>query len=111
MRLDVNTWGPMTVLMVGIALILVAVGGVVVIIDSDTLSFQEYIDVLWKLALAVAGLGAARAGLKGAERIAQAKEYVKDLDDDPGDEEPALEGPAYAEEPTTTRKSHRGLKD
>lgn len=54
-----------TIMVAVIALVVVAVGGAVVI--AGNLSFQEYLDALWKVAAAAAGLGIGRgimAGLK-----------------------------------------------
>jgi hypothetical protein len=56
-----NTWGPATVLMVLIAVIVVGVGGAVTIVHPETLTFKQYLDDLKQVALAVAGLGGARA--------------------------------------------------
>lgn len=57
---NLTTWGPATVLIVVAALIILAIGGIVVIVHPETLSFADYLDKVWKFALAVAGLGAAR---------------------------------------------------
>lgn len=56
-----NSWGPATVLLVVVAVIVVAVGGAVTILHPETLSFKAYLDDLKQLALAIAGLGGARA--------------------------------------------------
>jgi hypothetical protein len=64
MRLsDKTPW--MTILMAVLVLLFAAVGGVVAIVNSESLSFQEYLDRLGKLALAVAGLGVGRSVRKG----------------------------------------------
>jgi hypothetical protein len=52
---------PMTWLMIGLCTIAAVVGGAVVIWgDPGTLSFAEYLDTLWKFALAAAGVAVAR---------------------------------------------------
>lgn len=56
-----TTWGPATVLLVLVAVIVVAVGGVVTITHPETLSFSDYLDDLKQLGFAIAGLGGARA--------------------------------------------------
>lgn len=65
--MDFRSWGPATVLLVVLAMIVVAVGGVIAIVNPDTLSFAQYLNDLKTFALAVAGLGLARGvhlGLK-----------------------------------------------
>lgn len=61
MSLDLTKWGPATVLVVAVCLIAVAAGAVVTIVNPGELPFSDYLDALWKFALAAAGLGAARA--------------------------------------------------
>ena len=58
-----------TIMVAVIALVVVAVGGAVVI--AGNLSVQEYLDALWKVAAAAAGLGIGRgimAGLKAGQQ-------------------------------------------
>jgi hypothetical protein len=62
-----NDWGPMTVLMIVVAVIAMGIGGAVVVVNPDTLTFQQYLDDLKTFALAVAGLAGAR-GILGAGR-------------------------------------------
>lgn len=73
MKIDLTTWGPATVLIVVIAVIAVAVGGVVVILQPDTLNFQTYLEDLQRFAIAIAGLGLARAVHLGAQSVAVGK--------------------------------------
>lgn len=70
MKIDLSTWGPATVLIVAIAVIAVAVGGVVTVVNPDTLSFQTYLEDLQRFAVAIAGLGLARAVHLGAQSVA-----------------------------------------
>jgi hypothetical protein len=70
MKINFNTWGPATVLVVVIAVIAVAIGGVVTIVNPDALSFQSYLEDLQRFAAAVAGLGLARAVHLGAASVA-----------------------------------------
>lgn len=51
----------MTNLMQAIAFVIVIGGLVICVVNPDTLTFKEYLDVLEKFAFAVAGLGFARA--------------------------------------------------
>lgn len=67
--MNLNTWGPATVLLVLVSVIAVGVGGVVVITNPDTLSFGQYLDDLWKVALALAGLAGARAHALHAQTL------------------------------------------
>lgn len=55
-----NTWGPTTVLIVAVVLIAVVAGGVVCIVQSQTLSFPQYLDDLKAFAIATAGLSVGR---------------------------------------------------
>ncbi len=68
-----NEWGPMTVLMILLVVIVAGVGGAVVIINPDALSFEDYLEQIKTLALAVAGLGVGRGILAGAKHNAEAK--------------------------------------
>lgn len=70
MKIDLNTWGPATVLVVVIAVIAVLIGGIVVILQPDTLNFQTYLEDLQRFAVAIAGLGLARAVHLGAQSVA-----------------------------------------
>lgn len=65
--LNFNTWGPATVLIVLVSVIVVGVGGAVVILQPETLTFRQYLDDLQKLAFAIAGLGGARAIMAHAQ--------------------------------------------
>lgn len=70
---DLRTWGPMTVLMVAVALIVVLAGAITVVTGSYDDDFARWVDDLKTLALAIAGLGGARAILEGSKRVAAAK--------------------------------------
>lgn len=67
-----DDWGPMTVLMIVTAVIAMGVGGAVVIVNPDTLTFEQYLDNLKTFALAVAGLAGARGVLGAGKRVAEA---------------------------------------
>lgn len=60
MRFDLTSWGPVTVLLVAIAAIVALAGAAVCVIHPDTLTFQQFLDILWKFAIALAGLGIGR---------------------------------------------------
>lgn len=62
---DTKSW--MLATMCVIAVVIVAVGGVTTIVNPDTLTFEQYLDTLWKLAIAVAGFGGARAVKEGLQ--------------------------------------------
>lgn len=53
-----NTWGPMTVLVILLALVVVGVGGYAVI--ADDLDFQAFLDALSKAAVGAGALGIGR---------------------------------------------------
>lgn len=67
-----DEWGPMTVLMITVAVIAMGVGGAVVIVNPDTLTFQQYLDDLKTFAIAAAGLAGARGILGAGKHIADA---------------------------------------
>lgn len=68
-----NEWGPMTVLMVIAAVIVLGIGGVVVILNPDTYGFGAYLDDLKTFALALAGLGVGRGILAAGKSIGEAR--------------------------------------
>lgn len=61
MQINLSTWGPMTVLLVIVVAIVLGIGGVVVVVHPETLTFRQYLDDLKTFALAVAALGGAKA--------------------------------------------------
>src|SRR5436190_10945300 len=77
---DLTKWGPATVMIVAIVLIAAGGGLAVVIINPDTLTFQQYLDDLKAFAFAVAGFAGAKALLESAKQVSG------NVDDDgPGD--------------------------
>lgn len=60
-------WGPMTVLMVAIALIVVLVGGVSVLMGDYDNDFVQWVEDLTKLAIGAGLLGVGRGVLKGKQ--------------------------------------------
>lgn len=68
-----NEWGPMTVLMILLVVIVAGVGGAVVIVNPEALSFEDYLEQIKTLALAVAGLGVGRGILAAGKHNADAK--------------------------------------
>lgn len=65
-----NEWGPMTVLTILVALVVVGVGGAVVILQPETLSFNAYLEYLQKFAYAIAGVAAGRGLLAAGKHVA-----------------------------------------
>lgn len=68
-----DEWGPVTVLIVLVAVIAVVAGGVVVVVHPETLAFDEYLDDLKSLAVALAGLGVGRGILGAGQHVATAR--------------------------------------
>lgn len=68
-----HEWGPMTVLMIIAAIIAMGVGGAVVLLNPETLTFRQYLDDLKTFALAIAGLAGARGVLGAGKTLADAK--------------------------------------
>lgn len=66
-----NDWGPMTVLMIVAAVIAMGIGGAVVVVNPDTLTFEQYLDNLKTFALAIAGLAGARGILGAGKHVAE----------------------------------------
>ena len=66
------SWGPATVLIVLLAVIIVGVGGAVVITDPDTYSFKQYLDDLKAFAVAIGALAIGRGINAGLEKGATA---------------------------------------
>lgn len=67
---DRSDYGPMTVLLIVLTAIVVLVGGAVVIVHPDTLTFQQYLDALKTTALAVAGTAVGRGILGAGKHVA-----------------------------------------
>lgn len=67
-----NQWGPMTVLLVLVVAVVVLVGGVVAVVNPDSLSFDQYLDSLTKAAVGIGVLGVGRGILGAGEKNAQA---------------------------------------
>ena len=67
--MDFSKWGPATVLVVAIAVIIVLVGGVVCITNPDTLSFDAYLKALIGAIVGTGLLGIGR-GHAAASQIA-----------------------------------------
>lgn len=65
MLTKLDDWGPMTILMVIAATIVLGVGGAVVILNPDTYSFKAYLDDIKVFALAIAGTSIGRGVLNG----------------------------------------------
>lgn len=63
----VENWGPVTVLLIAIVVIATIIGGVVVIVQPETLNFSEYLSKLQAFVLALAGLGIGRGVMIGAQ--------------------------------------------
>lgn len=63
-----SSWGPVTVLLIGIVFILTVAGAVVTIVQPDTLSFESYLDKLQEFLIALGILGVARGAKIGLER-------------------------------------------
>lgn len=64
-KFDFNEWGPVTVLLVILTVLVAIVGGLITIIQPETLSFEELLNDLQKFALALGVLGVGR-GIKAA---------------------------------------------
>lgn len=58
-NINIKEWGPLTVLIIALTVIITIVGGVVVIVHPETLSFDQLINVLSKF---VIGAGALSVG-------------------------------------------------
>lgn len=71
-KINLSSWGPATVLVVGIALIVVAAGAVVCIVNPDALSFSEYTERLAWLGASAGGLAIGRGVLEGKKAEAAA---------------------------------------
>lgn len=65
-----DEWGPVTVLMILVAVIAVVAGGVVVVVHPESLSFDAYLDDLKAFAVALAGLGVGRGILGAGQHVA-----------------------------------------
>lgn len=74
-----NEWGPVTVLMILVAVVAMGIGGAVVVLHPETLSFGEYLDNLKTFALALAGLGLGRGILGAGQHIATASVQAASL--------------------------------
>jgi hypothetical protein len=72
MPLDLSKWGPLTVLIVGLALITAVGGLVVVIVAPDTLNFHQYLGDLKTLIVALAALAGAHGVLGAGQKVADA---------------------------------------
>lgn len=93
-KIDLGTWGPATVLIVVVAALAALIGGLVVLINPDTLNFQTYLEDMQRFLIAVAGLALARAVHLGSTAVAQRNDpsFTADLTDrkgahDPGEQE------------------------
>ncbi|MGI9099638.1 MAG: hypothetical protein ACR2H2_14305 [Solirubrobacteraceae bacterium] len=73
MTLKLDEWGPMTVLMIVAAVIVLGVGGGVVLLNPDTYTFRAYLDDVKGFALAIAGLGLGRGVLGAGKSLGEAK--------------------------------------
>lgn len=69
---NLTKWGPITVFLLAIALLVVLVGGIVVITHPETLTFNQYLDQLTKALIALAGLAVGRGIHLGATSLADA---------------------------------------
>lgn len=106
---NLDRWGPMTVLLVAVALIVVLVGAISVLTGGYDDDVRRWIDDLVELGYAIAGLAAARAVKLGADRVAESREFVRDLEDDPDDlDEPVVDLPAGGPEPRTAHTNLKG---
>jgi hypothetical protein len=69
---QVKTWGPATILIVVLVVAVAVIGGVVVVVDPQTLSFPEYLSKLQVFAIGIGLLGLGRGTQAGLERYGQA---------------------------------------
>lgn len=70
MHIDLRSWGPMTVLMVIAAAIILGAGAIAVVTGNYDGDFAQWLDDLTKFALALGALGVGRGLLEGGKKIA-----------------------------------------
>jgi hypothetical protein len=70
--LDLRSWGPVTALVVIAAVIVLLVGGIVCVVNPDTLTFQQYLDDLKTFLIGLGLTGLARGVHLGAQHLATA---------------------------------------
>jgi hypothetical protein len=71
--LDLRNWGPVTVLVTIAAMIVLVVGGIVCIVNPDTLTFAQYLDDLKTFVIGLGLTGLARGVHLGAQHLAAAR--------------------------------------
>ena len=75
---------PVTVVLLALTVLAAVAGGVVTVVEPDTLSFAEYLDRLEKFALALGILGVGRGIRAAGERVVQGQTLAS-LEGDPND--------------------------
>lgn len=68
---DMSSWGPATVVVVGLTMIAAVMGGIIVAFGdqqgADALTFSAYLDHMSKFVIGVGALGIGRGILKGGK--------------------------------------------